>query len=77
MVMFNNAPAFIPVRDKIFGFFKSLFRGKKQKTPADIKDDEAMWDRVPTKINMDAVLSTDLTPDTSYVPDKKDKGGQN
>ena len=77
MVMFNNAPAFIPVRDRIFGFFKSLFRGRKQKTPADIKDDEAMWDRVPTKINMDAVLSTDLTPDTSYVPDKKDKGGQN
>lgn len=77
MVMFNNAPAFIPVRDKIFGFFKSVFRGKRQKTPADIKDDEAMWDRVPTKINMDAVLSTDLTPDTSYVPDKKDKGGQN
>ena len=77
MVMFNNAPAFIPVRDKIFGFFRAIFRGKKQKTSADINDDEAMWDRVPTKINMDAVLSTDLTPDTSYVPDKKDKGGQN
>ena len=77
MVMFNNAPAFIPVRDKIFGFFRAIFKGKKQKTSADINDDEAMWDRVPTKINMDAVLSTDLTPDTSYVPDKKDKGGQN
>lgn len=75
MVMFNNAPAFIPVRNKIFGFFKSIFRRKRPRGPGDVKEDEAMWDRVPTKITMDAVLSTDITPDSSYVPDKKDKGG--
>ncbi len=59
MVMFNNAPAFKQIKDKLTG----LLSFSKNKKPADINDDKASWDKIPTKIKMDVVLSTDLTPE--------------
>ncbi len=72
MVMFNNAPLFASVKQKIGVFFKGLFKHKTK--PATIHDDKADWTVVPTKIKMDAVLSTDMTADTSQTPDKPKKG---
>ena len=46
---------------------------KYRKDPAHRNDDEAKWDRVPTKIEMNEVLSVDLQPQMSTVdPDKKE-----
>lgn len=65
MVIFNNAPALAPIKEKLsFKNFKPWLHAKSAPNPekdaARIKDDEASWSRVPTKINMDAVLSADL-----------------
>ena len=38
--------------------------------PSRIKDDTAQWNRIPTKIDMNALLSTDISPDD----DKNVKG---
>ena len=40
--------------------------------PSHRADDEAKWDRVPTKIDMNEVLSTEFQPTMSTVePDRK------
>ena len=67
VVVFSNAPALKSFREKysIGALFAKLFRGKLS-DPSKRKDDEAKWDRVPTKIKMDALLSTDLNVD--YTP---------
>ena len=45
---------------------------KPKHDPAHRADDEAKWDRVPTKIEMNEVLSVDLQPTTSTMnPDRK------
>lgn len=66
MVMFNNAPVFKNMKDK----FVVAFDFNKNKKVNDINDDKASWDKIPTKIKMDVVLSTDLTTE-----DKMPKGG--
>lgn len=69
MVIFNNAPAFVPIKEKLS--LKTLGKRMKnwlynkltpnpEKEAAKIRDDEAVWTRVPTKIDMDAMLSADL-----------------
>jgi branched-chain amino acid transport system permease protein len=73
IVIYNNAPALKSFRDRynISVLLKKLFRRKHD--PAHVKDDEAKWDVVPTKIEMNEILSIDLTPQ-----DKQDylgKGG--
>ena len=45
----------------------------KKNNPSNITDDEAKWDRVPTKIMMDEVLSVDLQVSSTYTPDKSQK----
>ena len=50
-----------------------VYREFKKKNPARIKDDEAKWDRVPTKIKMDEVLSVDFQVTSPYTPDKSKK----
>lgn len=67
VVIFGNAPALKSFREryKISAFTEKIF-GKKQFEPSKRKDDEAAWARVPTKIKMDALLSTDLNVD--YTP---------
>lgn len=77
VVIFNNAPALSTLRQKLS--FKNLFK-KKKEDPSVIHADEAAWDRVPTKIKMDEVLSVDVNADDPFEPDKKessDKGGNN
>lgn len=76
LVIYNNAPALKGFREthNLKNFF-AKFR-KNTDNPAHIVDDEAKWDRVPTKISMDEVLSVDLQPQTTYTPDKPEKEGK-
>lgn len=74
LVIYNNAPGLKTFRDKYN--LKALFENIKSKNkndPSHIHDDEAKWDRVPTKIEMNEVLSVDLQPQTYYTPDKEEK----
>ena len=74
IVIYNNAPALKPFREKYN--FKNLIGKvvKKNHDPAKARDDEAKWDRVPTKIQMDEVLSVDIQVKSPYTPDKAEKG---
>ena len=71
IVIYNNAPALKSVRDRfnLKAMLRRLVRAKHD--PAHVKDDEAKWDVVPTKIEMNEVLSIDLTPQ-----DKQDLTGK-
>ena len=73
MVVYNNAPALKPFREKynLKNLFAKVFGSRHD--PSKVHDDEAKWDRVPTKIRMDEVLSVDLQPNTAYTPDKAPK----
>lgn len=73
VVVFGNAPALAAVREKmnLRNLFKSL---KGNKRPEDISDDEAEWNRIPTKVTMDELLSVDI-PGDEYTPDAPDKKG--
>ena len=77
VVVFSNAPALKSFRERYgFSVFAERFR---KKDAANRRDDEAKWARVPTKIKMDALLSTDMAPnsDESIHGDisANDKGG--
>lgn len=74
MVVYNNAPALKNFREKYS--FNNLISKivKKPHDPANARDDEAKWDRVPTKIKMDEVLSVDVQVSSPYTPDKAEKG---
>ena len=63
IVVFSNAPALQSLRDKfrLSALLKRVVKPKKH-DPGKFKDDEASWDRVPTKIPMDAILTTDINP---------------
>ncbi len=76
IVIFNNAPKLAPIKEKLS--VKVLFSKliKKDRKPEDILNDPAHWDKIPTKISMDEVLSTDIQPGNDYVPDKPGKGGK-
>ena len=74
IVIYNNAPALKFVREKynIKALSEKIFK-KKQDHSYDA-DDEGKWDRVPTKIKMDELLSVDLVARESVVdPDKERK----
>ncbi len=71
LVIYNNAPALKGFRE-IYNMKNLLSRFKKH-NPANVNDDEAKWDRVPTKIKMDEVLSVDIQPSSPYTPDKPEK----
>ncbi len=62
IVIYNNAPALKGFREKynIKRFIDSKFRHRKD--PAFVREDEASWERIPTKIHMDEILSVDLRP---------------
>ena len=67
IVVYNNAPSLKNFRDKynLSGFLKKLF--KHRSDPSSVKDDAQKWDVVPTKIEMNEVLSIDMVP-----PEMKD-----
>ena len=71
IVIYNNAPALKGIRDK-YSLSAFLEKRKKVHDPANVKDDKAKWDVVPTKISMDEILSVDLTPQDNYS-----NGGEN
>ncbi len=75
MVIYKNAPALKPVREKFnlkllgMAIREKLFNIKHD--AATVTDDAGEWDEIPTKIITDEVLSTDLAL-TNYNPDKPD-----
>lgn len=71
LVIYNNAPSLKNFREKYN--LKNIFVKFKKHNPSKIKDDEAKWDRVPTKIKMDEVLSVDMQISSQYTPDKPQK----
>ena len=83
IVVYNNAPKLKTVREKYnfkrltnFLYIKlhnHFTRKKYQNDPAKEQEFGADWSVVPTKVEMDAILSTDFTPDNSFTPDKPDK----
>lgn len=73
LVIYNNAPALKGFRDKysLQNLIHKLIKPKHD--PAHRADDEAKWDRVPTKIDMNEVLSVEFQPTTSTLdPDRKE-----
>lgn len=76
VVIFGNAPALKEFREKYsLRAFMARRASKKNFEPSKRKDDEAAWDRVPTKIKMDALLSTDLNVnDTPARPEDRASG---
>lgn len=77
LVIYNNAPALKSFREtyNLKNFINKLKKHKRH-NPSTIKDDEAKWDRVPTKIEMNEVLSVDLQVSSPYTPDKSEKEGK-
>lgn len=83
IVIYNNAPMLKGVREKynfkrfttfIYIKLHNLFTRKKyEHDPSKEQEFGADWSKVPTKVEMDAVLSTDFKPDNSFTPDKPDK----
>ncbi|MBQ9922450.1 MAG: branched-chain amino acid ABC transporter permease [Clostridia bacterium] len=71
VVIYNNAPALRSFRNKYN--FGALINKFKKHDPADRRDDKAKWDVVPTKIEMNEVLSVDMKPQQSQNGDKEEK----
>lgn len=72
VVIFNNAPAFKPIKEKLsFQNFKTK-RVKKKK--GIIVDDDAQWNRIETKVTMNEVFTPDLPHNEVVTPDKPKKG---
>ena len=71
IIIYNNAPALKNFRDRynLGKLLKKIFRHKHD--PSSVKDDAAKWDVVPTKIEMNEVLSVDMVP-----PDLQDPAGK-
>lgn len=71
LVIYNNAPALKSFRET-HTIKKFLYKISGPKDPAHRTDDEAKWDRVPTKIEMNEVLSVEFQPTSSTLdPDRK------
>ncbi len=68
LVIYNNAPGLKGFRETYN--IKNVIARFRKHDPKKVRDDEAKWDRVPTKIQMDEVLSTDIQPTSPYTPDK-------
>ncbi len=73
VVIYNNAPALKGFREThnmrtLIGKWR-----KKHADPSKVRDDEAKWDRVPTKIEIDEILSVDVQVSSPYTPDKRSK----
>lgn len=71
VVLFNNAPAFQVIKEKINikALLEKIFANKK---PENIKDDAAAWHRIDTKIRMDEVLTVELPKNTNPTEDTKE-----
>ena len=76
IIMYNNAPVFAGLREKLS--IKKLFAKFKKKDPGNISADEAKWDRITTKIEMDEVLRVDVKKREGELtdPDKPERGAK-
>ena len=74
IVIYTNAPALKHFREKynLKALWARIFRQKQD--PSRVKDDDAQWSNIPTKIKMDELLSIDIVPQESVQ--KPDKGGR-
>jgi hypothetical protein len=73
MVIYKNAPALKSFREN-YSIKNLLAKLLPKKDPSYVHDDEARWDVVPTKIDMDEVLSVDLkVVESTIKPDKEDR----
>ncbi len=73
LIIYNNAPALKNFRNKysVKDLLAKVF--KRKHDPSHRADDEAKWDRVPTKIEMNEILSVELQPTVSTMnPDRKE-----
>lgn len=69
IIIYNNASSLKSFRET-YNLRNLINKIKKQSNdPAHIHDDEAKWDRVPTKIDMDEILSVDIQKSSPYKPD--------
>ena len=59
IVLFNNSPAFKPIREK-YGLPKVIEIISFRKKASTVTDDKADWNKIETKIPMDEVLSVDF-----------------
>lgn len=59
VVLFNNAPAFKPIKEK-FGIHNLFGKLRSHRKASTITDDKADWNKIETKIPMDEVLSVDF-----------------
>ncbi len=73
LVIYNNAPKLKSFREKYN--LQTLFAKFRKHDPAAERNDSGRWDVVPTKIEMNEVLSTDIVVKES-VSDRGDKGGK-
>ena len=82
IVIYNNAPKLKTFREKYNlrrlreKLSAALHRLVLKKHPAE-KPDAADWSKIPTKVPMDAILSTDFTPGAASDEDKPDKPERN
>lgn len=76
VIIFSNAPALKPLKEKlsIKRFLEKLF--KKSKEPHVVKDDDAAWNRIESKIRMDEVLSVDVKNSEGAVAEKGDRAAK-
>lgn len=72
VIIFNNAPALKPIKEKFN--FKALSAKLFKKKASTISDDDVAWNRIETKIEMDELLSVDVKP-TDSSPDKPTEKG--
>lgn len=76
VIIFSNAPALKPIKDKLS--IKRLLGNlsKKSKEPHVVKDDDAAWNRIESKIRMDEVLSVDVKNPEGAVAEKGDRASK-
>ena len=75
IVIYNNAPKLKNFRDKynLSALFNRVVKPKND--PSHIRDDKRSWDAVPTKIEMNEILSIDLKPQDRQGHTKNNKDG--
>ncbi len=73
VIIFNNAPALKPLKEKlsIKAFVAKVY--KKSKAPHVVKDDDVQWNRIESKIKMNEVLSVDVKNSEGAIAEKGDR----
>ncbi|MCQ2470635.1 MAG: branched-chain amino acid ABC transporter permease [Clostridia bacterium] len=71
VVIFNNAPALKPIKERFS--IHNLKEKRIAKKKGTIVDDAAEWNRIETKVKMDSILTPDLPHNENVTPDKEDK----